>query len=104
VVGNAHPAIQFAIRSDLVRSFLEANNVVFTASGDTAKLENTEIASRGAATTRGERVSTGRLRFALGNRRFKDEISAMLGRRVERLRQRLRERFPRCLHSAGPLR
>jgi hypothetical protein len=30
--------------------------------------------------------------FALGNQRFKDEISAMLGRRVERLRQRLRQR------------
>ena len=30
--------------------------------------------------------------FALGNRRFKDEISVMLGRRVERLRQRLRQR------------
>ena len=30
--------------------------------------------------------------FALGNPRFKDEISAMLGRRVERLRQRLRQR------------
>ena len=30
--------------------------------------------------------------FALGNQRFKDEISAILGRRVERLRQRLRQR------------
>ena len=30
--------------------------------------------------------------FALGNQRFKDEISALLGRRVERLRQRLRLR------------
>jgi len=30
--------------------------------------------------------------FALGNQRFKDEISALLGRRVERLRQRLRQR------------
>ena len=30
--------------------------------------------------------------FALGNQRSKDEIYAMLGRRVERLRQRLRQR------------
>jgi putative transposase len=30
--------------------------------------------------------------FALGNQRFKDEISAILGTRVERLRQRLRQR------------
>ena len=30
--------------------------------------------------------------FALGNQRFKAEISAILGRRVERLRQRLRQR------------
>ena len=30
--------------------------------------------------------------FALGNQRFKDEISAMLGTGVERLRQRLRQR------------
>jgi hypothetical protein len=51
VVGDAQPAIHFAIRSDLVRGFLEANNVVFTASGDTAKLEHTGIASRGAAST-----------------------------------------------------
>jgi putative transposase len=30
--------------------------------------------------------------FALGNQRFKDEIAAMLGRRVDRLRQRLGQR------------
>ena len=30
--------------------------------------------------------------FALGNQRFKDDLAAMLGRRVERLRQRLRQR------------
>jgi hypothetical protein len=30
--------------------------------------------------------------FALGNQRFKDEISAMLAKRVEQLRQRLRQR------------
>lgn len=30
--------------------------------------------------------------FALGNQRFKEEIAAMLGRRVERLRQRLSQR------------
>lgn len=32
--------------------------------------------------------------FALGNQRFKDEISANLGRCVERLRQRVRQRAP----------
>jgi len=33
--------------------------------------------------------------FALGNQRFKDEISLMMGRRVGRLRQRLRQRASR---------
>ena len=51
-VGDLPQNVNFAIRGDIVRSFLEANNIVFTtASGDSARLENTEIASRGAATT-----------------------------------------------------
>ena len=45
------PHAHFPIRGDTMRSVLETNNVVFTASGDSAKLENTEIASRGAAST-----------------------------------------------------
>jgi uncharacterized protein len=51
-VGDLPQNVNFAIRGDIVRTFLEANNVVFTtASGDSSRLENTEIASRGAATT-----------------------------------------------------
>jgi V8-like Glu-specific endopeptidase len=46
-VGDLPQNVNFAIRGDVVRNFLDANNVVFTASNDTAKLENTEIASRG---------------------------------------------------------
>jgi S1-C subfamily serine protease len=43
--------INFAIRGDVVRSFLEAQKVDFTASSTSAKLENTEIAKRGTAVT-----------------------------------------------------
>ena len=51
-VGDLPQNVNFAIRGDVVRGFLEANNVVFTtASADPSRLENTEIASRGAATT-----------------------------------------------------
>jgi S1-C subfamily serine protease len=51
-VGDLPQNVNFAIRGDIVRAFLEANNVVFTsAAGDSSRLENTEIASRGAATT-----------------------------------------------------
>ena len=50
-VGDLPQNVNFAIRGDVVRNFLEANDVIFTASSDTAKLENTEIASRGAAST-----------------------------------------------------
>jgi S1-C subfamily serine protease len=51
-VGDLPQNVNFAIRGDVVRAFLEANNVVFTsAAGDSSRLENTEIASRGAATT-----------------------------------------------------
>ena len=50
-IGDLPQNINFAIRGDTVRTFLEAQNVNFTASDASAKLENTEIASRGAAVT-----------------------------------------------------
>jgi S1-C subfamily serine protease len=50
-LGDLPQNVNFAIRGDVVRTFLEANNVVFTASADSARLENTEIAARGASTT-----------------------------------------------------
>jgi S1-C subfamily serine protease len=49
--GDLPQNINFAIRGDVVRSFLEAEQVDFTASTASAKLENTEMASRGTAVT-----------------------------------------------------
>lgn len=49
--GDLPQNINFAIRGDVVRSFLEAQHVDFTASSASSKLENTEIASRGTAVT-----------------------------------------------------
>ena len=49
--GDLPQNINFAIRGDVVRSFLEDQNVDFTASSASAKLENTEIATRGTAVT-----------------------------------------------------
>ena len=49
--GDLPQNINFAIRGDVVRSFLEAQHVAFTASSVSSKLENTEIARRGAAVT-----------------------------------------------------
>jgi S1-C subfamily serine protease len=49
--GDLPQNINFAIRGDAVRSFLEAQGVDFTASSSSAKLENTEIARRGTAVT-----------------------------------------------------
>lgn len=49
--GDLPQNINFAIRGDVVRSFLEAQKVDFTASSNSAKLENTEIAKRGTAVT-----------------------------------------------------
>ena len=49
--GDLAQNINFAIRGDVVRSFLESNNVKFASSSASVKLENTEIASRGAAVT-----------------------------------------------------
>jgi hypothetical protein len=50
-MGDLPQNINFAIRGDVVRAFLEAQNVTYTASDGAAKLENTEIASRGALVT-----------------------------------------------------
>jgi S1-C subfamily serine protease len=49
--GDLPQNINFAIRGDVVQSFLEAHQVDFTASSASAKLENTEIAGRGTAVT-----------------------------------------------------
>jgi S1-C subfamily serine protease len=49
--GDLPQNINFAIRGDVVRSFLEAERVDFAASSASSKLENTEIASRGTAIT-----------------------------------------------------
>jgi len=49
--GDLPQNINFAIRGDVVRSFLEAQHVDFTASSASSKLENTEIANRGTAVT-----------------------------------------------------
>ena len=50
-VGDLPQNVNFAIRGEFVRNFLEANRIPFTASADSASLESTEIASRGAAVT-----------------------------------------------------
>ena len=49
--GDLPQNINFAIRGDVVRSFLEAQHVDFTSSSASSKLENTEIATRGTAVT-----------------------------------------------------
>ena len=46
-VGDLPQNVNLAIRGEFVRNFLEANRIGFTASGDSANLESTEIASRG---------------------------------------------------------
>ncbi|MGQ0751881.1 MAG: trypsin-like peptidase domain-containing protein [Betaproteobacteria bacterium] len=50
-MGDLPQNINFAIRGDVVRSFLEAHGASFTASDASARLENTDIAARGAAVT-----------------------------------------------------
>ena len=50
-VGDLPQNVNFAIRGEFVRNFLEANRIEFSASSDAATLESTEIASRGAAVT-----------------------------------------------------
>jgi S1-C subfamily serine protease len=49
--GDLPQNVNFAIRGEVLRGFLEMNQIDFTASRNTAKLENTEIASQGAAVT-----------------------------------------------------
>jgi S1-C subfamily serine protease len=49
--GDLPQNINFAIRGDVVRSFLQAQKVEFMSSSASARLENTEIAKRGAAFT-----------------------------------------------------
>ncbi len=44
--GDLPQNVNFAIRGEVLRGFLEKNRVDFTASRETAKLENTEIAVR----------------------------------------------------------
>jgi S1-C subfamily serine protease len=50
-LGDLPQNINFAIRGDVVRSFLDAHGAQFTASDSSTKLENTDIAARGAAVT-----------------------------------------------------
>ncbi len=50
-VGDLPQNVNFAIRGEFVRHFLEASRIEYAASSDSAALENTEIASRGAAVT-----------------------------------------------------
>lgn len=50
-MGDLPQNVNFAIRGEAVRGFLEAQGVHFTASDSSGRLENTEIASRGAAFT-----------------------------------------------------
>jgi S1-C subfamily serine protease len=49
--GDLPQNINFAIRGDVVQSFLKAQRVDFTASSASVRLENTEIAKRGTALT-----------------------------------------------------
>jgi hypothetical protein len=50
-MGDLPQNINFAIRGDVVTSFLEAQGASFTASDSSTRLENTDIAARGAAVT-----------------------------------------------------
>ncbi|MBI2752226.1 MAG: trypsin-like peptidase domain-containing protein [Betaproteobacteria bacterium] len=50
-VGDLPQNVNFAIRGEFARNFLEANRIELTVSSDTAPLESTEIASQGAAVT-----------------------------------------------------
>ncbi|HEX6006635.1 MAG TPA: serine protease [Burkholderiales bacterium] len=50
-IGDLPQNINFAIRGDVVVSFLESQGASFTSSDSPRRLENTEIAARGAAVT-----------------------------------------------------
>ncbi len=49
--GDLPQNVNFAIRGEVMRLFLDNNRVKFAVSRDTAKLENTDIAAQGAAVT-----------------------------------------------------
>ncbi len=49
--GDLPQNVNFAIRGEVMRLFLENNRVKYAVSRDTAKLENTDIAAQGAAVT-----------------------------------------------------
>ena len=50
-VGDLPQNINFAIRGDVVQSFLESQGASFTSADSSNRLENTEIAARGSAVT-----------------------------------------------------
>ncbi len=50
-VGDLPQNVNFAIRGEIMRTFLETHQVNFPVSRSTAKLENTDIAAQGAAVT-----------------------------------------------------
>lgn len=50
-MGDLPQNINFAIRGDVVQSFLEAQGATYTASESSTRLENTDIAARGSAVT-----------------------------------------------------
>jgi S1-C subfamily serine protease len=50
-VGDLPQNVNFAIRGEVLRGFLEKNQIDFTASSETARLENTDIAAHGASVT-----------------------------------------------------
>ncbi len=50
-MGDLPQNVNFAIRGEVVRTFLESQNINFATSENSTKLENTDIASRGAAVT-----------------------------------------------------
>ena len=49
--GDLPRNVNFAIRGEVMRLFLESNQVNFPVSRSNTKLENTDIASQGAAVT-----------------------------------------------------
>lgn len=49
--GDIPQNVNFAIKGEVVRTFLDAQNIDFTSSDNSSRLDNTEIASRGAAVT-----------------------------------------------------
>jgi len=50
-LGDLAQNVNFAVRGDTVRAFLEAQRVEFSVSDNATKLENTELARRGTEVT-----------------------------------------------------